>query len=90
MDYIVNEYDDEADSESHHPQLEILNPIEVSVIGEWPGVGVIDWRILQKLDFHKASRIIVDELLESNIHDLLLYDLLPELLKTNQVSQISD
>jgi hypothetical protein len=34
MDYIVNEYDDEADSESHHPQLEILNPIEVSVIGE--------------------------------------------------------
>ncbi len=90
MDYIANEYDDEEVSESPHPEIEIVNPREVSADEDWPDVGVIDWRILQKLDFHKASRMIVDEMLESNVQDLLLYDLLPELLKTNQVSQISD
>ena len=90
MDYIANEYDDEVDSELQHPKIEVVNPREVSVNEDWPDAGVIDWRILQKLDFHKASRMIVDELLESNVQDLLLYDLLPELLKTNQVSHISD
>jgi hypothetical protein len=31
MDYIANEYDDEVDSELQHPQIEVVNPREVSV-----------------------------------------------------------
>jgi len=96
MDFIANEYDDEVDSEMQHLQIEVVsprevvNPREVLVNEDWPDAGVIDWRILQKLDFHKATRMIVDDLIENNVQDLLLYDLLPELLRTNQVSHISD
>lgn len=84
MDYLSNEYDDEADLEQQRgSQLDVVNPREVYIDEFWPDATVLDWRSNQKLDFHKASLMIVDELLESSINDMLLYELLPEMLETN-------
>ena len=47
MDYIANEYDDEAEPDSHNQTIEIVNPKEVLLTNEeWPNAAVIDWRIL--------------------------------------------